>query len=895
MAQQKKEEIYLVDASGYIFRAYHAVRSLTNSKGVPTNAVYGFTQMLLKLVKDFKPTHVGMVFDVSRRSFRTEMFPEYKAHRPPPPEDLVPQFALIRDVVRAFGLPVLELENYEADDVIATLAKRFSDDGHSVRVITSDKDLMQVVGENVRLVDTWKNREVGIPEVEERFGVEPARVADVLGLAGDSSDNVPGVPGIGEKTAMQLIQQFGNVENLLQHIDEVAGKKRKENLTNFSEQALLSKKLVELEYNVPIEVKIEDISWDGPKADKVTPLFKELEFHRLLTSLGLDEGPEAVAVLDRDAYVLVDDSDKFELLLERLKGVDVVTFDTETTTTKPLTPDLLVGLSFSPQEGESYYVPVAHTGENVRQLDKQAVLDGLRPLFEDESKSWIAQNAKFDLHVMASEGVEIRGRIDDTMLMHYLLYPTLRGHGLDNMASDLLGHRMISYKEVTAGTKLEFSMVDTELACRYAAEDSDATMRVYDILSPKLDERELRDFYERIERPLVPVLARMERNGMKVDRENLEGLTSAFDKLINEKVKEAYEIAGEEFNLASPKQLGVILFEKLNLPRGRKTAKGYSTDSLVLEKLSAMNDLPKVILEYRQAAKLRSTYTDALVKLIDPHTGRIHTSFNQTVTLTGRLSSSDPNLQNIPIRTEAGRMIRKAFIPEEGKVLVSADYSQVELRILAHLSGDPILIEAFMQGEDIHSRTAREVFGGLTGVTPEMRRYAKAINFGIVYGQTAYGLSQQLGIGPAEAQRFINNYFAQYSSLKRYMEKEREMARVKKEVRTLFGRRIALDGIDTGSVAQRKHQERVAVNAPIQGTSADITKLAMIELDKELGKTKSAAKMILQVHDELLFEVPEGEAEELCALVKEKMENVVKLDVPLSVEANIGGNWDEAH
>jgi len=888
-----RETIYLVDVSGYIFRAYHAVRYLTSSKGVPTNAVFGFTQMLLKLIKDYQPKYVGMVFDISRKSFRTELYPQYKAHRPPPPEDLVPQFALIRDVVRAFGTPVIELENYEADDLIGTLARRFEREGHDVRIITSDKDLMQLVSDRVKIIDTWKNKVIGISEVEERFGVEPGRVIEVMGLSGDTSDNVPGIPGIGEKTAIQLIREFGSIESLLGRIDEVAGEKRRENLREFADQARLSRRLVTLDFDAPIDIKLEDITWNGPNAELITPLFKELEFTRLLS--GIDLGYKSAPVLDREAYTLVNTEEKLSALLERLAQSPCVTFDTETNTLNPLADSPLVGLSFSPQKSESYYVPVAHRGDNVQQLDKTYVLEKLKPLFADPQRTWIAQNTKFDMQVLESEGVAICGRIDDTMLMHYLVYPGVRGHGLDNMAMDLLGHRMISYNEVTINGKLDFSMVDTQLACRYSAEDADATQRLYDLLSPQLDEKDLRDFYEKVERPLVPVLARMERDGVKVDSAALENLTGIFDELIRQKEQEAFDIAGEEFNMASPRQLGVVLFEKMGLPKGRKTSHGYSTDSAVLEKLTPYSPLPEVVLDYRQAAKLKSTYTDTLVKLIDPRDGRIHTSFNQTVTITGRLSSSDPNLQNIPIRSEAGRMIRKAFVPEQGNVFVGADYSQVELRILAHLSKDPILIDAFRRGEDIHTRTAREVFGGLTAVTPEMRQYAKTINFGIVYGQTAFGLSQQLNISQGEARRFIDNYFARYSQLKRYMDAEIENARGSKTVRTIFGRSIPLEGIDEGSQAQRKHQERVAVNAPIQGASADITKLAMIAVDEEIKRSGSRAKMILQVHDELLFEVPLEEAEDLRVMVKEKMENVAHLDVPLIVDAHIGANWDEAH
>jgi len=892
----KKEKVYLVDVSGYIFRAYYAIKgNLTAQDGTPTNAVYGFTNMLSKLIADEKPAYLIPVFDVSRITFRNDLYPEYKANRSAPPEDLVPQFPLIREVVKAFNFPPVEMQGFEADDLIGTIAKDLEKKGYEICVVTSDKDMMQLVSDNIYLLDTWKVKTVREPEVMAKFGVKPEKVIEVLGMAGDTSDNVPGVPGIGEKTAIALITEFGSIEGVLENIDKVSGKKRKENLTNNADLVRLCRELVTIKTDVPIEFNLEDYKVRGFNEEKATELFKQLNFTSMLKNL---EGESSSLEIDYDKYILVDDEEKLSQLVEKLKNTKTIAFDTETRTFNYLENNPLVGLSFAIKGGKAWYVPVDHTAIGTRQLDKAFTLNQLETIFSSTKKTWVMQNAKFDLHIMQSEGVTFAGRVDDTMLMSYVENPTKRAHGLDAMAFEYFGHKMIPYSEVAGKGKnqITFDQVDTKTACRYSAEDSDLTYRIYEILDEKVNSAKLFEMYDKYERKLLPSLMHMERSGFKVNRQALEDLSAKFEKMMLDSEEEIYSLAGQEFNINSPQQLSEILFDKLGLPKGKKTKTGYSTDIKVLTKLAVQHPLPEMILEYRQTAKLRSTYADALLKLIEPSTGRIHSSFNQTIAMTGRLSSSDPNLQNIPIRTEAGRLIRQAFIPDDGCVLLSADYSQVELRIMAHLSNDKILVDSFMKDEDIHRRTAAEVFDTMAAfVDTEMRRRAKAVNFGIVYGQSAYGLSESLGIPMGEAKKIIDNYFERYSGVREYMDKVQEDAHTNKEVYTMFGRRIPLTDIDSKNAATRKYSERVAINAPIQGTAADIIKLAMIDLHDEMIKRKVKSKMLLQVHDELVFEVSENELEMMKKLVVEKMESAVKLNVPLKVDVGIGMNWDEAH
>ncbi len=899
MTAKNGETIHILDASGYIFRAYFGIKaSLTTREGLPTNAVYGFTRMLLKLIQEQAPTHLVPVFDVSRRSFRNEIYPEYKANRPPPPEDLIPQFPLVREVVQAFGLPALELENFEADDVIGTLARRFENEGYRVVIVTSDKDMAQLVNENVTILNTNRKDEwftLGPAGVREKFGVSPENIVDWLGLAGDSSDNVPGVPGVGPKTAAGLIQEFGSMESVLENIDSVKGKKRQENLRENTEQARLSKKLVTIRRDAPIAFDLEDAKLEPPDPKRLAPLFEKLEFQKLLESLSVSE---RVSVLDRETYQRIDTPETLEDLIAELRRAEIIAFDTETKSCDALQPDGLVGMSFSTRTGKACYLPLSHDAGAKRQLDKAETLRLLRPIFEDPGRRWVMQNAKFDLAVLETEDVRVAGMVDDTMLLSYVLDPARRGHGLDALAKEYLNHDMISFQEVAGKGKdqLSFDQVDLDSATRYAAEDADATFQLYTILKSKVEADDLWRLYQTLERPLVPVLARMERNGFRLDRASLEAMTAAFDALLASMEAEIFELAGESFNINSTQQLGAILFEKLALPQGRKTKTGYSTDSSVLTKLSVRHPLPEKVLEYRQAAKLRSTYTDALLRQINPETDRIHTSFNQTVTLTGRLSSSNPNLQNIPVRTEAGRMIRKAFVPEEGNLLLAADYSQVELRILAHMAEDPILIDSFEKGEDIHTRTAAEVFDTMAAfVDRDMRRKAKAVNFGIVYGQTAYGLSESLGIGRGEAAKIIERYFERYAGVRAYIDSQQERGRIEKQVFTLFGRRIPLRDIDSPNASVRNYSERLAINAPIQGSAADIIKKAMIAIHGKLKDAFPKARMLLQVHDELIFEAPETEIEELKSFVVREMEGAADLTVPLKVDVGVGKNWDEAH
>ncbi len=910
--------IFLLDVSGYIFRAYHAIKQgMSNSKGVPTNAVFGFTAMLLKLIADKKPTHLAPVFDVSRKSFRTEFYPAYKANRPDAPDDLVPQFALVRQMVEAFGLPVIELEGFEADDLLGSLAWHLEQQGHKVTLVTSDKDLMQLVTDQVSIYDPWKQKQIGIDEVKERFGVSPDQVVDILGLAGDSVDNIPGVPGIGEKTAQSLISEFGSITKVLENIDKISGKKRKENLTNYADQARISRRLAQIATDAPLSWSLDDFRLEAPRREKILPLFAELEFTRMAKQVPFADGDDAGTGEEsaptrdgettttstgpgflHDSYVLVNDDRSWQKLCEDLKAANIVGFDTETRSLDVYQDSLLVGLSFATTENQAYYLPVDHRGLDIRQRDKTKVLDDLREFFDDPNRHWVAHNAKFDLHVLEQEGLHIAGRVDDTMVMSYVLNPARRGHGLDALSSQELNHVMIAYEEVCGKGKkqITFDEVPLDQATRYAAEDADAALRLFHLFKERLESEQLWTIYDDLDRPLVSVLKRMERNGIRLNLDFLDQLGRDFQQTLERLEEEIHELAGETFNINSPSQLGVILFEKLGLPHGRKTKTGWSTDVSVLENLSSLHELPQKVLDYRQAAKLKSTYTDALSSQARQHQGRVHGSFNQTVALTGRLSSSGPNLQNIPVRTEEGRRIREAFIAKEGCVLLAADYSQVELRILAHLSEDRLLIDAFDKDEDIHARTAAEVFGGLPGmVTPDLRRRAKAINFGIVYGQTAFGLAESLGIPQKEAKKYIDSYFSRYPQIRDYMDCYQSYAQQNHEVQTLWGRRIPLESINAKNANLRNFALRQAINAPIQGTSADIMKKAMISICDALQEQQLETRMVLQVHDELVFEVATDEVETVTELVRTRMEQAASLRVPLRVDIGVGQTWTDAH
>ena len=885
-----EQRIYLIDGSSYIYRAYYAIRHLSNSKGMATNAIYGFTKMLMKVVRDEQPDHLAVIFDAKGPTFRTEIYPEYKANRAAMPEDLVPQIPVIKELVRAFNMPALEQPGYEADDIIATLAHRFAAKGMQVTVVTGDKDLMQVVSDQVRMLDTMKDKVFGPAEVAERF-CSPQQVVEIQALAGDSSDNVPGVPGIGEKTARQLIEQFGDIETLLASLDQLKGRRR-ENLETFADQARLSKQLVTLVKDLPLEIDYEDFALSEPDREALTTLFKECEFHALLQEFSSDQ---RTSTEDYRCVLTKSDLDK---LVDALRDAGRFAFDTETTSLNPHVADL-VGLSFAVKPEEAWYLPIGHRYLGVPdQLSRKHVIAALRPLFEDPQLAKVGQNLKYDILVMARAGVEVAGDLSDTMLASYLANSAARSHGMDSLAAELLGYRTISYSEVAGSgrNQVGFEEVEIDKATTYAAEDADITLRLYEKLMPMVDETEQGPLLNDVEMPLLSVLVDMERTGVRIDADFLGSLSAEMAGKLASLETEIHEAAGGPFNVASPKQLGEVLFERLKLPKGKKTKTGWSTDVEVLTKLAEDHKVAAQVLEYRSLAKLKGTYTDALPKLIHPETGRIHTSFNQAVTATGRLSSSDPNLQNIPIRTEEGRRIREGFIPSEGNLLLSADYSQVELRVLAHMADVAGLKESFLQGEDIHRRTASEVLGVFPDmVSDEQRRQAKAINFGVIYGISAFGLARQLSINRREAQEFIDRYFERYPAIRTFMDACIEEAREHQYVTTLLGRRCAIPEINSKNGAVRGYAERNAINYPVQGSAADIIKVAMVKIARRLPDEGLQAKMVLQVHDELVFDVPAGEVEALTTLVREEMMQAMPLDVPLVVDIGVGKNWREAH
>ncbi|WP_303720771.1 DNA polymerase I [Malonomonas rubra] len=893
---EQNQRVYLVDGSSYIYRAYYAIRHLSNSKGEATNAVYGFTNMLLGLVRDEKPDRLAVVFDAKGPTFRKELYPEYKANRSAMPEDLVPQVPLIKEVVRAFNMPALEQSGVEADDIIATLAKRYAEQGFDVVVVTGDKDLMQIVSERICLLDTMKSKVSRRDDVIERFGVPPEQVLEVLGLAGDTSDNIPGVPGIGEKTAAGLIQEFGSIDNLLQNIDQVKGKKRQENLREFGEQALLSRKLADLLYDVALDASLDDLALEEPNREALTELFRKLEFHKLLQEFSAPADPQQQA--NSENYRTVLSEDELDEMLAKLKAAGRFAFDTETTSLVAVQAEL-VGLSFALEVGCAWYLPVGHMYLGVpEQLPKELVLEKLRPLLEDPTIEKIGQNIKYDALVLRNAGIELAGVALDTMVLSYVIYPEAKSHGLDALAADHLNHRMIPYSEVAGTGKKQicFSEVEVEKAAVYAAEDADITWQLAEKLLPELPAGEPAKLLQEVEMPLVDVLTRMEWQGIRVDAEFLGQLSTELAEKMKSLEEEIFRLADGPFNINSPKQLGEVLFEKLGLPKGKKTKTGWSTNVEVLTSLAEEHEIAAKILEYRSLSKLKGTYTDALPKLINPHSGRVHTSFNQAVTATGRLSSSDPNLQNIPIRTAEGRRIREAFIPQDGWTLLSADYSQVELRVMAHMADVPALKESFVAGEDIHKRTASEIFNVFPEmVDAEMRRQAKTINFGVLYGMGAFSLAKDLGIGRREAQQFIDHYFERYPAVLDYLEAKKTEAREHQYVTTILGRRCAIPEINSKNGAIRSYAERNAINYPIQGSAADIIKVAMVNIDRRLREEQLQTRMLLQVHDELVFEVPPEELEQVTELVRFEMENAVPLDLPLKVDIGTGDNWAQAH
>jgi len=892
----KAKSLYLIDGSSYIFRAYYGIRQfLSTSKGFPTNALYGFINMLQKVVADEKPDYLVVTFDSKEKTFRHEMYADYKANREAPPEELEKQFPYFEPLVQAYNIHSVRVPGFEADDIMGTLAKKGVEAGLQVIIVSGDKDMMQLVGPNVRMLDTMKNKWFDIEAVEEKFGVPPEQVIEVMGLMGDSSDHIPGVKGVGPKTATELIRKFGSIDALYERIDEVDKQKLKDKLLQDKEMAQLSRQLVTIDTSMELEFKLDDLKLKSSDKVQLKKLFSEFEVSSLLGEL--EEAPVASSPAIASHYETVLTEADFERWLKRLKKSKIFALDLETTSLRPVWARV-VGISFCCEPGVACYIPLTHRYLGVpEQLPLDWVIQKLKPVLEDPQIKKVGQNIKYDLIVLKNEGIDLKGIAFDTMLASYILDPSGRRHGMDALAQDHLGHTTIKYKEVvgTASKEIGFDEVDVERATEYAAEDADITWRLYEKLSPLLQGDDLQLFQE-LELPLLEVLAQMETHGMKLDQKHLQNLSRIIAEKIEEYKKKIYSIAGEVFNINSPKQLSVILFEKLGLPVIKKTKSGYSTDVTVLEQLSQEHDLPDVVLIYRQLGKLKSTYVDALQDEIFSKTGRVHTSFNQTVAATGRLSSSNPNLQNIPIRTEMGREIRKAFIAEGNNYLLSADYSQVELRILAHLSGDEALIEAFQMGEDIHTRTACEIFGTTAErLDAEARRMAKAVNFGIVYGLSAFGLSRQLKIYPKEAKKFIDQYFALYKKVKVYMEETVAEAKEVGYTRTMMNRKRYMPDLKSQNRQVREAAGRVAINSPVQGSAADLIKLAMINLAQKINEKKLKSRMILQVHDELVFECPQEEEQEMRALVKKEMEEVHPLKVPLVVDMGWGKNWNTAH
>lgn len=913
----KEKTLYLVDGSGYIFRAYHALPPLTRPDGTPVGAVMGFCTMIHKLILDHPDARIAVIFDAARKNFRNDIYPDYKANRPPPPEDLIPQFPLIREASEAFGLPTLEMEGYEADDLIATYAQLARDKGLEVLVVSSDKDLMQLVREGVSLMDPMKQIKIGHDQVMEKFGVPPEKVIDVQALCGDSIDNVPGVPGIGIKTAAQLITEYNTLENLLSKTEEIKQPKRRESLESNADLARISKQLVTLKDDVPITVALDDLKPSHPFSSRLKSFLEHMGFRSLLSRIHFEDGAEnapqqntpAPVVTTEQDYTLILTADDLKKWIKDSNETGLLAFDTETTGLTPAMADL-VGISLSTRAGRACYVPVGHgkkadllSMDNGNDFPPQPKIKDiaaiLSPYFEDPSIVKIGHNAKYDLQMLRKAGMEKIIPLEDTMLLSYVLDGTAHGHGLDELAMLMCGHKMISYDEVTGTGKarISFAEVPLDKACDYAAEDADFTFRLYEILKPRIAAEKVARVYEDIERPLVPIIAEMEENGIKVDPNILRHLSQNFADRISKLEEDIHKEAGHPFNVGSPKQLGVVLFEELGLQGGSKTKTGdWSTAADVLEKLAEENPFAGKILDWRHLSKLRSTYTESLQNDINPKSGRVHTSFSMALTNTGRLSSSDPNLQNIPIRTEEGRLIRTAFVAEKGKALLSADYSQIELRLVAEMAGIEALRSAFLKGEDIHARTASEVMGiPLDQITPDLRRKAKAINFGIIYGISGFGLAKQLDCSVSEASAYIRTYMERFPELNKFMEKSKEEARKFGYVKTLFGRKCVISGIGDKNPARRNFAERQAINAPLQGTAADLIKLAMIRVDRLIRDGKLPIKLLLQVHDELILEVPEDRAEELSAMIRQEMEKVAEFSIPLQAEAGWAGNWADAH
>nr|WP_029724780.1 DNA polymerase I [Desulfotignum balticum] len=887
------ETVFLIDGSAFLYRAFHAIQHLSTAKGHPTNATYGVTRILMKLIREKNPTYAAVFFDVKGPTFRHEKYADYKANRPPMPDEMAVQIPDVHRMIATLNIPVVQKSGYEADDLVGTYARIAREQGFKVVMVTGDKDFIQLISDDCILWDPMKDIILDRAGIQADMGIAPHQYIDVLGLAGDTSDNIPGVKGVGPKTAIKLVAEFGSIDNLYNNLDQVASKKKLyENLSTGKATVLLSRDLATIDCHVDVTSSIADFKLKPFDNAKAFDLFQELEFKTLAR-----EFAEKQDAADKD-YQMITDVPELEKLAQTLKKTDIFAIDTETTSIHPMTADL-VGISFSFQAHTGFYVPVGHT-DDTPQIGKTEVLRILGPVLADPKQHKAGQNIKYDMIVLARYGMPLNGVTFDSMIASYLLNPTRRGHGLDQIALDLFGYKMVSYEEITGKGKdqIGFQEVPAKDALFYASEDADLTFMAYQRFSEHLEKQGLSDLMANIEVPLIPVLADMEMTGFRVDKTALARLSETFETEMNQLEQAIYDLAGETFNINSSQQLGVILFDKLGLKSVKKTRKktGYSTDVEVLTKLADVHPLPEKLLRYRTLGKLKSTYADALGQLIHEDTGRIHTSFNQTITATGRLSSSNPNLQNIPIRKPEGRKIRETFIPADGCTLVSADYSQIELRILAHCAEDEILIQAFRDEEDIHTRTAVEVFQVLPGfVTDDLRSQAKAINFGIIYGMSAYRLSNELNISRKMADTYINHYFKRYAGVKAFIDETIRRTRETGETATIFGRKRNLPDINASNANQRHFAERAAVNTPIQGSAADLIKLAMIQMAKALEDRGMRSKMILSVHDEIIFDVPEAETSDLIALARKIMEGVHPLKVPLKVNFGTGENWALAH
>jgi DNA polymerase-1 len=904
--------LILVDGSSYLFRAFHALPPLTNSKGLNTGAAKGVIGMLKRLQADNPNDQLVVIFDAKGPTFRNDIYSEYKANRPPMPEELREQIEPIHNVIRAMGLPLISISGVEADDVIGTLSEMATAEKRPVLISTGDKDMAQLVNDYVTLVNTMTQVVLDRDGVVEKFGVPPELIIDLLALMGDSVDNIPGVAGVGEKTALALLQNLGGISDIYAQLDRVAelpirgAKSLGEKLSASKEMAELSYVLATIKTDCDLALSESDLRSASPDTDRLIELYRDLEFKSWLDellspSLFADSPAEPVPSQASDlSVVTITDQAVFDSWLSRLEAAPLFAFDTETTSLNYMQAEI-VGLSFAIEPGEAAYVPLAHLNLGLEgQLDRDRILDQMKPLLESDAVKKVGQHLKYDANVLANHGITLRGIAHDTMLQSYIIDAVGSRHDMGSLALKYLGQRVISFEEVAGkGAKqVSFDHVDIEQAAAYAAEDADVTLRLHETLMPKLEaETALNEVYQRLELPLVPVLSKIERNGAFVSIDKLRAQSHEIAIRLAELESQACELAGQPFNLASPKQLGEILFEKLELPVIKKTPKGApSTAEEVLVELANDYELPAVLIEHRGLAKLKSTYTDKLPEMVDTRTGRVHTSYHQAVTATGRLSSSDPNLQNIPIRTQEGRRIRQAFIAPEGRKIVAADYSQIELRIMAHLSSDAGLLHAFANELDVHSATAAEVFDvALDEVTTDQRRKAKAINFGLIYGMSAFGLAKQIGVARGEAQEYIDRYFARYPGVADYMDATRAIAHKQGYVETLLGRRLYLPEINARNKQRQLAAERTAINAPMQGTAADIIKLAMIDVDAWLTETALDAKMIMQVHDELVFEVADEACDTLCNSVTQRMANVIELQVPLLTEVGVGANWDEAH